>query len=62
MKTDKISKVLEKQLKVLGQTIRIDILKKLYRNHDALSFSTLQKEVLGNNPTSTNFSFHLKSL
>ena len=62
MKTDKISKVLEKQLKVLGQTIRIDILKKLYRNHDALSFSALQKEVLGNNPTSTNFSFHLKSL
>ena len=62
MSSDKISKVLEKQLKVLGQTIRIDILKKLYRNHDPLSFSTLQKEVLGNNPTSTNFSFHLNSL
>ena len=62
MSSDKISKVLEKQLKVLGQTIRIDILKKLYRNHDTLSFSALQKEVLGTNPTSTNFSFHLNSL
>ncbi len=62
MSSDKISKVLEKQLKVLGQTIRIDILKKLHRNHDALSFSALQKDVLGNNPTSTNFSFHLNSL
>lgn len=62
MSSDKISKVLEKQLKVLGQTIRIDILKKLHRNHDPLSFSNLQREVLGNNPTSTNFSFHLNAL
>ena len=62
MSSDKISKVLEKQLKVLGQTIRIDILKKLYYDRGPLTFSNLQKEVLGNNTTSTNISFHLNSL
>jgi anaerobic ribonucleoside-triphosphate reductase len=59
---DKISKILEKQLKALGQQIRIDILKKLDNNEHPLSYSTLQKEVLGTNPSSVNFTFHLKAL
>ncbi len=62
MDPDKISKILEKQLKALGQQIRIDILKKLDNNEQNLSFSALQKEVLGTNPNSVNFSFHLKAL
>lgn len=61
MDTDKINTILEKQLKILGQKIRIDILKKL-RVQNPLSFSKLQKEVLDNDSTSVNFSFHLKAL
>jgi len=60
--SDKISKILEKQLKALGQPVRIDILKKLYNNEKPLSFSMLQKEVFRTTPNSANFSFHLKSL
>ncbi len=60
--SDKISKTLEKQLKVLGQQIRIDILKKLDNLDNPLSFTMLQKEVLGTNPSSVNFTFHLKTL
>ncbi|MFX0059144.1 MAG: anaerobic ribonucleoside-triphosphate reductase [Candidatus Hodarchaeota archaeon] len=53
---------LEKHLKILGQRVRIDILKKLNNVRRPLSFSALQKEVLGNYPGSINFSFHLKAL
>jgi len=60
--SDKNIDVLEKQLKILGQKIRIDILKKLNVYRNPLSYSMLQKEVLGANPNSVNFSFHLKAL
>jgi anaerobic ribonucleoside-triphosphate reductase len=60
--SDKNIDVLEKQLKILGQKIRIDILKKLNVCRNPLSYSMLQKEVLGANPNSVNFSFHLKPL
>jgi anaerobic ribonucleoside-triphosphate reductase len=60
--SDKNNNVLEKQLKILSQKIRIDILKKLNVSRNLLSYSRLQKEVLGANPNSINFSFHLKAL
>ena len=62
MNTDKNQNILEKQLKTLGQKIRIDILKKLKNTQTPLSFSKLQKEVLGNDLTSVNLSFHLNTL
>jgi len=62
VEADKNSEILEKQLKILGKKIRIDILKKLNTSKDPLSFSMLQKEVLASNSNSTNFSFHLKTL
>ena len=62
MDSDKNIDVLEKQLKILGQKIRINILKKLNVCRNPLSYSMLQKEVLGANPNSVNFSFHLKAL
>ncbi len=62
MDSDKNIDVLEKQLKILSQKIRIDILKKLNVSRNPLSYSRLQKEVLGANPNSVNFSFHLKAL
>ncbi len=62
MSSDKNQDVLEKHLKALGQKIRIDILKKLSLNSNPLPYSSLQKEVLGSNPNSVNFSFHLKAL
>ncbi|MFX0002065.1 MAG: anaerobic ribonucleoside-triphosphate reductase [Promethearchaeota archaeon] len=62
MDTDKNPNILEKQLKTLGQKIRIDILKKLKNSQIPLPFSRLQKEVLGNDISSVNLSFHLKTL
>ncbi|MFX1324292.1 MAG: anaerobic ribonucleoside-triphosphate reductase [Promethearchaeota archaeon] len=62
MDSDKNKDFLEKQLKVLGQKIRIDILKKLSYSQDILSYSKLQKEVLDYNTSSVNFSFHLNAL
>ncbi|MHA1986859.1 MAG: anaerobic ribonucleoside-triphosphate reductase [Promethearchaeota archaeon] len=62
MHPDKNKDLLGKQLKTLGQKIRIDILKKLTRSQDPLSFSKLQREVLEGDFTSTNFSFHLNEL
>ena len=62
MNSDKNHDVLEKQLKTLGQKIRIDILKILSLSSNPLPYSILQKEVLGSNPNSVNFSFHLKAL
>ena len=62
MSSDKNQDVLEKHLKTLGQKIRIDILKKLNLSSNPLPYSALLKEVLGSNPNSVNFSFHLKAL
>ncbi|MFX1446616.1 MAG: anaerobic ribonucleoside-triphosphate reductase [Promethearchaeota archaeon] len=62
MSSDKNQDVLEKQLKTLGQKIRIDILKKLSQRNTPLAYSSLKKEVLGSNPNAINFSFHLKTL
>ena len=62
MDADKKQTILEKQLKTLGQKIRIDILKKLKNDHAPLSFSKLQKEVLGQNLSTVNLSFHLNTL
>jgi len=62
LNSDKNHDVLEKHLKTLGQKIRIDILKKLSLSSNPLPYSILQKEVLGTNPNSVNFSFHLKTL
>ena len=62
MDSDKNTNFLEKQLKTLGQKIRIDILKKLKDIQDPFSFSKLQKEVLEHNNSSVNFSFHLNAL
>jgi len=60
--SDKNNNFLEKQLKTLGQKIRIDILKKLKVAQNHFSFSKLQKEVLEHNDSSVNFSFHLNAL
>jgi len=60
--SDKNNNLLEKQLKTLGQKIRIDILKKLKVAQNHFSFSKLQKEVLEHNFSSVNFSFHLNAL
>ena len=62
MEPDKNTDILERQLKTLGQKIRIDILRKLDNLRNPLTYSILQKEVLGTNPNSVNFSFHLKTL
>lgn len=62
MNTDKNQNILEKQLKTLGKKIRIDILKKLKNVQNELSFSKLQKEVLGHKHSSVNLSFHLNAL
>lgn len=62
MDADKNQNILEKQLKTLGQKIRIDILKKLNHTHTPLSFSKLQKQIFGNDLTSINLSFHLNTL
>ena len=62
MDTDKNSIFLEKHLKTVGQSVRIDILKKLNSSQFHLSFSKLQKEVLDQNSSSVNFSFHLNEL
>lgn len=62
MDSDKNYILLEKQLKTLGQKIRIDILKKLKDLQVPFSFSKLQKEVLEHNLSSVNFSFHLNAL
>jgi hypothetical protein len=62
LNSDKNEDVLEKQFKILGQKIRIDILKKLSLSSAPLPYSSLKKEVLGRNPNSINFSFHLKAL
>jgi anaerobic ribonucleoside-triphosphate reductase len=60
--SDKNYDILEKQLKTLGQKIRLDILTKLDNYNEPIPYSILLKEVLGTNANSSNFSFHLKML
>ena len=62
MHPDKNKDFLGKQLKALGQKIRVDILKKLKHSENPLSFSKLQREVLEGDFSSSNFSFHLNEL
>ncbi|MBN1801525.1 MAG: hypothetical protein JW891_08470 [Candidatus Lokiarchaeota archaeon] len=62
MNSDKNNVSLEKQLKTIGQKIRIDILKNLNSTIMPVPFSSLQKEILDDRHNSTNFSFHLNSL
>jgi len=62
MESDEISTNLEKQLKVLGKRIRIDILKKLSTSEPLLSYSRLQKKLKKLHPLITNISFHLNTL
>ena len=62
MDSDKNKNTLEKQLKTIGQKTRIDILKKLKNVQTPLSFSKLQKQVIDNNLSSVNLSFHLNAL
>ncbi|TFF95665.1 MAG: ArsR family transcriptional regulator, partial [Promethearchaeota archaeon] len=61
MATDKITTLLENQLRVLGQKIRLEILKQLYLAERALSFSELQQK-MGVDPSQINLSYHLNSL
>ena len=62
MVSDKNILFLEKQLKTLGQKVRIDILKKLKNSQNDISFSKLQKDVLEGNSSTINLSFHLNAL
>ena len=62
MSSDKNIADLGKFLKVLQQPIRREILNKLNQHEIPVSFSKLQKEVLGIISNSKNFSFHLKPL
>lgn len=61
MATDKITTLLEQQLKTLGQKVRLDILKSLYRAERPLSFSELQREI-DIDPSLINLSYHLNTL
>jgi predicted transcriptional regulator len=60
--TDENSDLLEQHLKVFAQKIRLDILKKISISIMPLSYSALQREVLGENSNAINFAFHLKML
>ncbi|KKN44582.1 hypothetical protein LCGC14_0691540, partial [marine sediment metagenome] len=62
MDSDKKQNTLEKQLKTIGQKTRIEILKKLKHVHFPITFSKLQKQVIDNNLSSVNLSFHLNAL
>ncbi|MFX1233150.1 MAG: anaerobic ribonucleoside-triphosphate reductase [Promethearchaeota archaeon] len=54
--------MIEKHLRILGQKVRIDILKKLNNSSIPLSFSMLQREICDINQSNINLSFHLKTL
>ncbi len=62
MGADKNSVLLEKHLRILGQKIRIDILKKLNNSLVPIPYSILQKEISNINKGTINLSFHLKTL
>ncbi len=61
MESDRIPTLLEKQLKTLGQTIRLDVLKALSLSNRSLMFSEIEKE-LARDPHSINLSYHLNTL
>ncbi|MHA1678322.1 MAG: DUF7347 domain-containing protein, partial [Promethearchaeota archaeon] len=54
--------LLERHLKVLGQRIRIEILKILNQKSQPMNYSSLQKGIWKSFPNCLDFSFHLKSL
>ncbi|MHA1845752.1 MAG: DUF7347 domain-containing protein, partial [Promethearchaeota archaeon] len=54
--------LLERQLKVLGQRIRIEILKILNQKSQPMNYSSLQKGIWKRFPNCLDLSFHLKSL
>ena len=62
MDSDNNYNSLEKHLKTLGKKLRIDVLKKLKNGKTPISFSKLQKNVIQDNNSSINFSFHLNTL
>ncbi len=59
--SDKITTLLEQQLKTLGQKVRLDILKDLYGAERPLAFSELQRR-LSLDPSVINLTYHLKNL
>ena len=61
MESDTIPTLLEKQLKTLGQTIRLDVLKALSLSNRSLMFSEIEKE-LARDLHSINLSYHLNTL
>lgn len=62
MNSDKNRNDIQKLLRILGQKIRIDVLKMLKNRESILSYSVLQKEVLLQNQNPVNFTYHLKAL
>jgi len=62
MSSDKNIKGIGDFLKVLQQPIRREILNKLNSYENPVSFSKLQKEVMGTNSNYVNFSFYIKPL
>jgi ribonucleoside-triphosphate reductase len=61
MESDITPTLLEKQLKTLGQTIRLEILKALSLSNRSLMFSEIEKE-LTHDLHSVNLSYHLNTL
>lgn len=62
MSADKISVMLEEQLRTLGHKIRIDIIKRLHKASYPLSFTVIKKDILEHHASNVNFSFHLNAL
>ncbi|MBY9005148.1 MAG: hypothetical protein KGD63_00130 [Candidatus Lokiarchaeota archaeon] len=62
MSSDKISKLLEKYLKIIGKKTRLDILKKLNNIDNCITFSDIQKEIFEFKNGTTSLSFHLNAL
>jgi ribonucleoside-triphosphate reductase len=62
MDPDKNRNDIEKLLRILGQKIRIDVLRILKNRESILPYSVLQKEALGQNQNPVNFTYHLKTL
>ena len=62
MNSDKNRNDIQKLLRILGQKIRIDVLKMLKNRESILPYSVLQKEVLMQNQNPVNFTYHLKAL
>ncbi|MBN1215058.1 MAG: hypothetical protein JXA99_06385 [Candidatus Lokiarchaeota archaeon] len=62
MNSDKIPKLLERYLKIIGKKTRLDILKSLSNKDNALTFSDIQKEIFNLENGNINLSFHLNAL